>query len=638
MNKIIFFLCMIVSSTRMTAQPVDANTARERAASFMAERGLSLEEQDPSASSHRAVSQANPLYIFNTKGDNGFVVISGDDRTEEVLGYTTSGSYSSDDMPPAFAEWLESMAEQIKSMSDTVTAKRRASSSNQRPAIEPLAKTKWGQNDPYNLLCPIVNGKRTPSGCGATVVAQLMYYYQYPSQATTTIPSYKTEHAGTMPELVPITFDYEKMELDYSKVSYSEESAKAISELMLYAGCAMTMDYDDGGSGTTMDRLKKALLTYFDYDNRTTCTIKRSDYTTHEWNDMIYNELAQDRPVIYMGVSEHFGAHVFLCDGYKDQALYHINWGWAGSYDGWFRLSIMDPYYQYESMACGFSLYQEAIIGLQPASEDSKEMKPVSSDKSSGKAELEVIDVQYDNLITSTQKVKVTVANTGNGDFTGNLYLYASKDNAKPNKYTHRCGLGIEPGDCEKVDLFFNPTEEGTWNLWLTTDKDVIYTNQVNITSIGDTVNLKLNRHRIEPVSETSARLTVSFSNISTGTLYSSIWIMVYENNTLVDKIHSAKQTLYPENSMELTFTLKNLEVGKSYTIDVGYFPIYGTTTMYAFRIHYSHHSATMLATPEHETVLPVTYYNLNGMRIDQPTRGLNLMRLSNGKTIKSLK
>jgi hypothetical protein len=265
-------------------------------------------------------------------------------------------------------------------------------------------------------------------------------------------------------------------------------------------------------------------------------------------------------------------------------------------------------------------------------------MKPVSSDKSSGKAELEVIDVQYDNLITSTQKVKVTVANTGNGDFTGNLYLYASKDNAKPNKYTHRCGLGIEPGDCEKVDLFFNPTEEGTWNLWLTTDKDVIYTNQVNITSIGDTVNLKLNRHRIEPVSETSARLTVSFSNISTGTLYSSIWIMVYENNTLVDKIHSAKQTLYPENSMELTFTLKNLEVGKSYTIDVGYFPIYGTTTMYAFRIHYSHHSATMLATPEHETVLPVTYYNLNGMRIDQPTRGLNLMRLSNGKTIKSLK
>ena len=64
MNKIIFFLCMIVSSTRMTAQPVDANTARERAASFMAERGLSLEEQDPSASSHRAVSQANPLYIF----------------------------------------------------------------------------------------------------------------------------------------------------------------------------------------------------------------------------------------------------------------------------------------------------------------------------------------------------------------------------------------------------------------------------------------------------------------------------------------------------------------------------------------------------------------------------------------------
>jgi hypothetical protein len=397
------------------------------------------------------------------------------------------------------------------------------------------------------------------------------------------------------------------------------------------------MDYDDGGSGTTMDRLKKALLTYFDYDNRTTCTIKRSDYTTHKWNDMIYNELAQDRPVIYMGVSDDFGGHVFLCDGYNNQALYHINWGWNGSYNGWYRLFIVDPYY--DSMACGFSLYQEAIIGLQPASEESKEMKPISSEKSSGKAELKVIDVQYDNLISVTQKVKVTVANTGNGDFSGNLYLYASKDNAKPNKYAYRCGLGIEPGDCEEVDLFFNPTEEGTWYLWLTSDKDVIYTNQVNISSIGDTVKLQLNSYRIEPISETSSRLTVSFSNVSTSILYSSIWVMVDENsNTRADEIHSAKQTLYPGNSMELTFTMKNLEAGKSYTIIVAYFPNYGTFNISTFRLFYSHHSATMLATPEQETVNPMTYYNLNGIRKDQPTRGLNLMRLSNGKTIKSMK
>lgn len=637
MKKVFFIVFLIASLTGMTAQPVDVNTARERAASFMAQRGLSL-EQGSAPAHHRAGGKDNPFYIFNSEGGNGFVVISGDDRTEEILGYTTSGSYSSDEMPPAFAEWMENMSEQILSMQDTVIANRRSSSSSHLPAIEPLAKTLWGQSNPYNRLCPIINEKRCPSGCGATVAAQLMYYYQYPSQATSTIPGYNTEHAGTMQELAPITFDYEKMELDYSKGTYSEESAKAVSELMLYAGCAMKMDYDSDGSGTTMDRLKNALLTYFNYDRRTTRTVKRADYSTRDWNDLIYNELAQNRPVIYAGFSENQGGHVFLLDGYKDEALFHINWGWASKYDGYFRLFIMDPYY--DSMACGFSLYQEAIIGSQPAaSEDPVDMMSVSLGNSSGKAKLEVIDVQYDNLITVTQKVKVTVANTGNGDYSGNLFLYASKENEKPNKYAYRCGLGIEPDGSEEVDLFFNPTEEGTWYLWIANDyNEVLYNEEVYISPMGGIAKLEMVSYKIEPVSETTSRLTMSLSNISTSTLYSSIWVMVDENtHTRADEIHSGKQTLYPGCQMELAFTLKNLEEGKKYTITVLYFPNYGTFDINTFRISYCHQSATTIVTPEHQTVQPVAYYNLNGVRQDQPARGLNLMRLSNGKTIKRI-
>lgn len=624
----------MASLTGMIAQPVDVNTARERAASFMAQRGLSL-EQGSAPAHHRSGGKDQPFYIFNSEGDNGFVVISGNDCTEEILGYTTSGSYSSNEMPPAFVEWMESIAKQIESMPDTVKVGRRSSYSH-LPAIEPLAKTRWGQSNPYNLLCPIVNGKRCPSGCGATVVAQLMYYYQYPLQATSTISSYTAEHAGIMQELAPITFDYEKMELDYSKTSYSEESAKAISELMLYAGCAMTMNYNSDGSGTTMSRLKKALLSYFDYDSRTTRTVRRSDYTTREWNDIIYNELAQNRPVIYMGLSEGLGGHVFLCDGYNDEAFFHVNWGWSGKNDGWFRLFIMDPYF--DSMYGGFSLSQEAIIGLQPASYNSIELTPVSSEKTSGKAVLEVTDVQYDNLMSVTQKVNVTVSNIGDGDYSGNLYIHASM-NDKPEKYTYRTGLGIEPGESEEIDLYFNPTEEGTWYLWITSDTEVLYTSQVKISFLGGIAKLKMDSYKIEPISETTSKLTMTLVNISNNTLFSSIWVMVDENSQIrADEIHSEKQTLHPGCDMELSFTIKNLEEGKRYTIIIAYFPHYGTYDISTFHVSYCHQSATTIVTPVHDNVQPVSYYNLNGVKQNQPTRGLNLMRLSNGETIKRVR
>ncbi|MBQ4189485.1 MAG: Spi family protease inhibitor, partial [Bacteroidales bacterium] len=41
----------------------------------------------------RAVSNtANPYYVFNAKNNGGFVVIAGDDRMPEVLGYAEQGN------------------------------------------------------------------------------------------------------------------------------------------------------------------------------------------------------------------------------------------------------------------------------------------------------------------------------------------------------------------------------------------------------------------------------------------------------------------------------------------------------------------------------------------------------------------
>ena len=58
-----------------------------------------------------------------------------------------------------------------------------------------------------------------------------------------------------------------------------------------------------------MFKVAPALKTYFGY-NETTTYLSRSFYTNDKWEDIIYHELASNRPVIYGGQSTG-GGHAF---------------------------------------------------------------------------------------------------------------------------------------------------------------------------------------------------------------------------------------------------------------------------------------------------------------------------------------
>lgn len=636
MKKTFLLLVVTLVSLVSIGQPISMNTARERAEAFMNEHGSSLENTTARARQIDDDAYA-PLYVFNAKAGGGFIVISGDERTAEVLGYSTSGTYSTDNMPPAFAEWLSTMEREISSLPDTVAIRTASDQEGQLADIKPLIKTKWGQsNNIFNRLCPVVDGVRTPSGCGATVAAQLMYYYQYPTQSTDTIPSYETRQAGLMPSLAPITFDYESMKCDFS-AGYSDASAQAVSELMLFAGCAMQMNYAPGGSSTYMSNLQKAMLDYFGYDRNTTRTVKRANYTTIEWNRLIYSELQKERPVIYMGYSENVGGHVFLCDGYRD-GFYHINWGWNGNNDGFFRLWAMNPYN--DSMTTGFSLLQEAIVGLKPATNSSDETAASVPSEKSGKADIKVDDVQFGNLITVLQRVEVTATNAGDGDYSNNLYLFASNNGVKPTAYTYRSGLALESGASEHLDLYFNPTSEGYYSLWITTDElgnNVIYQDQVKVSALGTEAKLQLTDYKVDPLSVSTCRLSLSLSNISEGILYSSIWVIIEDDMSVrVDEIRSEKKTLYPSQKMEFTCTLQNLEAGKNYHITMLYFPCYGTLQTKTFGLSYSHNFTSGISPTSADHTQTTDYYGLNGRKRTFPAVGLNIIRMADG-TVKKV-
>ena len=167
------------------------------------------------------------------------------------------------------------------------------------------------------------------------------------------------------------TFDWSYMTTTYGKGS-ATDAKNAVAKLMLYCGTALKMEYGlsaNGGSGAYSEAIPYALKAFFGYDGGIQhCYRKNYSYT--DWVNLIYSELVANRPVALGGQSTG-GGHSFICDGYEnrnDADYFHINWGWGGSSDGYFQLSVLQPWEQGiggSSTLDGFSFGQDAVIGIQ---------------------------------------------------------------------------------------------------------------------------------------------------------------------------------------------------------------------------------------------------------------------------------
>lgn len=297
----------------------------------------------------------NRFYVFNVGKSNGFVIVSGDDRTDDILGYADQGKFDYDEMPENMRSWLDGYARELRSL-PRETAAPTAESGEKKTAVAPLVACKWNQNNPYNLDTP----HHYPTGCVATAMAQIMYYWKF-ADMKQPIPAY-TPSVGAQAELPAVAFQWDKMLPAYTYDS-SEESKKAVAQLMRYCGQAVKMEYNEGGSGTW---IKSDIFSrYFGYSQNSQLLVRRN-YSNKEWENLIYNELKNRRPVLYVGGEVRL-SHAFVCDGYKEDGLFHINWGWGGLGDGYFKLSLLSPYSHGtggNDNLHGYSMKQRAIIGI----------------------------------------------------------------------------------------------------------------------------------------------------------------------------------------------------------------------------------------------------------------------------------
>ena len=322
--------------------------------------------------------EENPyLYAIRMANQEGFVIISGDDRYAPVLGYSLS-SYDEQDMPANMRAWLQGYIDEMEYLNrigyqPSKTATRTAASDKQ--SIAPMVETLWGQGSPYNNLCPVDNsGNRSVTGCVATAMAQLMNYHIQHYNAPTTTAQEIPEYTTSTDKLVVAAISENTALPDKSLLlntygsSATEAQKEAVAKLMLYCGTSVKMNYTSSSSGATTSNVSGALVKYFGFD-KTTISIFRFDMTYAQWVDTIYNELLHARPVVLGGHSSG-GGHAFVADGYDSESnFFHINWGWTGKSNDYFALSVLNPddngQIGASSSGDGYSYDQVAIVGAQ---------------------------------------------------------------------------------------------------------------------------------------------------------------------------------------------------------------------------------------------------------------------------------
>lgn len=332
--------------------------------------------QQPSIMNGKGTAPA--YYVFNNPEQVGWVIVAGDDRARTILAYGDEDYFDASEVPECVQDWLNDYAEQLAHL-DAATQH----ASNQAPVssfassgkarVAPMLISNWAQGKPFNQQCPSFTSTSgdlsySPTGCVATAMAQILYYYQS-NYGSTAIPAYTSSKDGFVnerPALPATTFNYAIMNPWYDNASNTSASAQETAKLMKYCGQSVEMDYGKSTSSATSQC--SAFVKYFGFDKNAR-QLARTDYYADEWENIVYNEIANGRPV-FISARKASGGHAFICDGY-DNGLFHINWGWRGHQNGYFALNALNDDDSGGTGAAagseGYTINVQIMTGLQPS-------------------------------------------------------------------------------------------------------------------------------------------------------------------------------------------------------------------------------------------------------------------------------
>lgn len=396
-----------------------------------------------------------PYYIFSRGANKGFVIVSGDDQTAPVIGYTEEGDFDENNIPEPLKNMLEAWAEKINKLQTidrpkTIKKSPRARVAAARRGVESfkerwvdipeMLETSWHQSSPYNDLCPVKDGNRAVTGCVATAASQIVYYFRRdnPDTLVYNTPTY-TQDWGTdygnypvtesLPAGTPVRYD-----LMRKSGKGTTEQDHAVAVLMYAVGTSSYLNYGPSTAGQP-DEAGRALANQFrllsDYHGKWS-------YSQQGWEEVIYASLKKGSPILYGGTHPTSGGHAVVVDGYqKSTGLYHFNFGWGGggtySGSGWYTVDD-------ETGMNGFKSDQRGCMNFRPVYQNFT----ASIDR----------PILYNKVDCA---ISFRVKNDGTLPYTG-LKAYVSNRKQKPDEVTYQATEYVAR-DEEKVFTFtYKPT------------------------------------------------------------------------------------------------------------------------------------------------------------------------------------
>lgn len=507
MKKLAYLIAFILLCNLSFATKIDKQTAKTVAENFYSSittnnqknkipLSLFYECKSPSTNQKSTKEPVSYYYIFNASDNKGFVIISGDDATTPVLAYSLQNNFDTVDLPLNLRKWLDGYKNEIAYaithqeentenlseewamlISGDMQAYRKSTSS-----VNPLITTTWNQSPYYNDLCPYDNTKyeRTVTGCVATAMAQIMKFWNYPTQGTG-FRTYTHNKYGTLSvNFAATTYNWSSMPNNVSSTN------NAVATLMYHCGVSVDMNYgvaSEGGSGAYVyleDDIiayyglidaRTALKNYFGYKD--VKGYNRDDFSLSTWITKLKTELDAGHPILYAG-SGTGGGHAFVCDGYDNDDKFHMNWGWGGYYDGYFVISALNPSGTGTGGGTGgFNSNQMALLDIYTST-----VNPTADIRLYDDLYLSSSNIMYMESFSLQTDIGNYSANTFNGKFClaafdedGNFLTFVDSCSATINSMTYKNIsfstdglLRLTPGSSYYLAVFYRSLQ-GEWTM-----------------------------------------------------------------------------------------------------------------------------------------------------------------------------
>ena len=222
-----------------------------------------------------------------------------------------------------------------------------------KETVGPLLETQWNQNSPYNNFCPfdLSSDKRSVAGCPAVAMAQILNYHRTTQKIEfDDNDDYQHNYLGNnyridddyelydFPSFPDLNTYLQTVENHFENEIPLTDDDKA--SITFACGVAAEQVYHPSGSGTFgVDQAYQAYQR-FSFDE-----VELLDENDPDLYDKLKTNIMDGFPVHIAVVNEGWTVgHNMVVDGYNDDGFYHINFGWGGSYDGWYMLPEELPY------------------------------------------------------------------------------------------------------------------------------------------------------------------------------------------------------------------------------------------------------------------------------------------------------